>query len=187
MNDWGSGSSETLSRSADWLSADLYQDRASLSVSLKLFESMSMYRPAELIHSWCAPTIFEHSATKTTDEILKVAAAAVANGTALSIIEAINPDGSTSADRYDRVRPVFGLVAQLEPVLGGARLADVAVYRSFRANFDPSEPVTNLADYGFVGEPGYRSASGVAHRRAATAVGEGLTGEAPALLGDHAA
>ena len=136
VDDWESGSSERLSQTADWLSADLYQDRASLSVSLKLFESMSKHHPAELIQSWCTPTIFEHNATKTSAEIMDTAAAAVSNGTGLSIIEAINPDGTTSVDRYERARPVFEYVAQLEPVLGGDRVADIAIYRSFAGNFD---------------------------------------------------
>ncbi len=174
VNDWGSGSSERLSKTADWLSADLYQDRASLSVSLKLFESMSKHRPAELIQSWCAPTIFEHNGTKTSAEILDAAAAAMSNGTGLSIIEAINPDGSTSSDRYERARPVFEYVAQLEPVLGGDRVADVAIYRSFVGNFDVTESGQRLSDLAFVGEPAYKRAGPIAHRRVATVAGETL-------------
>lgn len=73
------------------VSADSYQDRTTLLVSLKLFESMSRHQLAELIHSWCSPSIFEHSATKSEDEIREVAAATVENGAALSIIEAIKP------------------------------------------------------------------------------------------------
>ena len=172
VNDWGSGSSERLSQTADWLSADLYQDRASLSVSLKLFESMSKHRPAELIQSWCTPTIFEHNATKTSAEIMDAAAAAVSNGTGLSIIEAINPDGTTSVDRYERARPVFEYVAQLEPVLGGDRVADIAIYRSFAGNFDATESGQRLTDMAFVGEPAHKRAGPLAHRRVATTAGE---------------
>jgi Hypothetical glycosyl hydrolase 6 len=172
VDDWGGGASERLSESADWLSADLYQDRASLSVSLKLFERLSRHHPAELIQSWCAPTIFEHSATKTSAEILDSAAAAISNGTALSIIEAINPDGSTSAERYHRARPVLEFVAQLEPILGGDRLADVAIYRSFVANFDPAESGRRLTEVAFLGEPAYRRMKATAHRLVVTSVGE---------------
>jgi hypothetical protein len=174
VNNWASAASDRQAASADWLSADLYQDRATLSVSLKLFSSLSRHHPVELIHSWSAPTIFEHTATKTGPEILSVAASAVSNGAALSIIEAVNPDGSTELYRYRRARPAFALIQELEGVLEGRPVADVALYRSFEANVDLSEWGLPLAEVPFAVEPKGPPGSPPSHWRCLVAAGESL-------------
>ncbi len=69
FGDWWFGGSNELVAATDWLSADTYTSREGLSFALKLSNSLSRTRPAELINTWTAPAIFEHVVTRTADEM----------------------------------------------------------------------------------------------------------------------
>jgi hypothetical protein len=147
FSDWWIGGSNELAAATDWLSADTYTTREGLSFALKLSNSLSAVKPAELINTWTAPAIFEHVVSRTADEMDAVASIAIAHDCALSVIDAVDPTGRIADPNYPMMRAIFADVARLEPHLGGEMLHDVEIYRSFRGAFDEAEsghPVTEL-------------------------------------------
>ena len=174
VHDWWTGASQDLAGHTDWLSADLYQSREGLSYSLKLFNSLSERKPAELINAWTSPTIFEHVVPRTPAEMETIASVAVAHDCALSVIDAVDPSGSMPEANYTAMKPIFERVRDLEPVLGGRMLHDVAIYHSFTAAFDEHETGRSVADLGYPSErpphPTFRSD----HRSASIRAGRAL-------------
>jgi hypothetical protein len=137
--DWWIGGSNELVEAPDWLSADTYTSREGLSFALKLSNSFSRVKPAELINTWTAPAIFEHVVTRTADEMDAVASIAIAHDCALSVIDAVDPLGTIADASYPMMAPIFDEVRRLEPHLGGTMQHEVEIYRSFRAGFDAAE------------------------------------------------
>jgi hypothetical protein len=174
FSDWWIGGSEELAHATDWLSADTYTTREGLSFALKLSNSLSRVKPAELINTWTAPAIFEHVLPRTPDEMDAVASVAIAHDCALSVIDAIDPSGRIADPNYPMMAKIFAEIRELEPHLGGEMLHDIEIYRSFRGNFDPAESGHTVTELGYPDEREEFRTGSRGHRAAAIAAGGAL-------------
>ena len=177
FSDWWIGGSDELAGATDWLSADTYTTREGLSFALKLSNSLSRVKPAELINTWTAPAIFEHVVPRTADELDVVASVAIAHDCALSVIDAIDPSGEIADPNYPVMREIFARVRELEPHLGGAMMHDIEIYRSFAGAFDPAESGHSVTELGYPDEREEFQQDSRGHRIASISAGGALQAE----------
>lgn len=174
FSDWWIGGSDSLAAATDWLSADTYATREGISFALKLSNSLSRVKPAELINTWTAPAIFEHVVPRTPDEQEAVASLAIAHDCALSVIDAVDPSGRIADPNYPIMAGIFERVRELEPQLGGTMLHEVEILRSFRSTFDEAENGRSITDLRCPDEREEFSGSPSAHHAAAISAGGAL-------------
>ena len=177
FSDWWIGGSDDLAAATDWLSADTYTTREGLSFALKLSNRLSRIRPAELINTWTAPAIFEHTVTRTPEEMEIVTSVAIAHDCALSVIDAVDPLGTIADPNYAMMAPIFDRVRRLEPYLGGTMLHDVEIYRSFRGAFDDDESGHSVAELRYPDEREEFTPSRANHRASSILAGGALQAE----------
>jgi hypothetical protein len=165
--DWLFGASTQLAEESDFLSADLYGDRLTLSYSSKLFASLSKNLPFEHLNSWTYPAIHEHVIPRSEAHLEINAFAALMNHGAFGFVGFPDPDGSIHRDYFRRGGKVFQKLALYEAYQGGTFCQDVAIYHSFEALFDLEEngKPAIAARYNF--EPGRPISGPNAHRNTA--------------------
>jgi hypothetical protein len=172
--DWQAGASLEEARASDWLSADLYGDRHVLSFHSKLFYALSQRRPFEYLNAWCYPNIFEHVVTRSPEHIRVVTCATLMNHGAMCIIDAVDPLGTTNAERYRSVGSILHEVEDCTPHLGGRFCQDVAIYYSYDNTFDLAENGQRVTQLAEPRVPNRRLATPPTHRNAARALARTL-------------
>jgi hypothetical protein len=166
-HDWKLGPSVELAEKTDWLSADLYGGKYYLSFMAKLFYGLSGTRPFEQINSWCYPDIFEHSVTRTEDELRANTFSTLINGGAMVFIDAIDPIGTIHKKNYLTLGKIFSEMALFESYAGGKFVQDIGIYFSYDSDFDLAENGNELALAEYTVEPGRMLQGSTSHRSAA--------------------
>ena len=148
---WYYGQSPTMLAACDYTSGDFYGDRSQQRVGTKVLAAFSKKIPYEFMTSRCV-NLYDHTSTKSQDELFASAATTLANGGAYFFIDAINPDGTLHTPTYERLgrvasalKPFKDKVASLKPVIE----ADVALYYSMASHVNQSHnglSVRHLAD-----------------------------------------
>jgi hypothetical protein len=129
---WMYGQTPALARANDVQSGDFYGGRHQHRFGAKVLAAFEKTLPFEFMTSRCV-TLYDHTSTKSDDELLRSCATTLANGGTYLLIDAINPDGTLEPRFYDRVRqiaqqlrPFKDKLAELRPKLQ----ADTALYFS---------------------------------------------------------
>lgn len=138
---WVPGFALSLADEVDFLGGDMYGDRTEQLVVSKLMLNLSKRRPAEFMTSLCV-NLRDHVRLRSPHDLRMKAWAALAHGSAALFIDAVDPDGTVDATRYDLVGEVFAGTAQFEPFAGGEPVEDVAVYHSSESRMSFAEDGT---------------------------------------------
>ncbi len=164
LGDWRFGASIELSRTMDWLCADLYGERYGLSFYAKLFNELSETKPFEHINTWTWPNFLDHTSARTEDQMRMSAFSSVMNHGAMVFIDAVDPVGTIRARNYPLVGRVYDEVAAYEREIGGRFCQDVGIYLSYESCIDLRESGTPVAEYGHNFEPGRKPMGENPHR-----------------------
>lgn len=143
---WGTAQSTGIAAACDYTSGDFYGSRHQHSFVTKVLSALSQNVPFEFMTSRCV-NLWDHTSTKSTEELVCHAALALANGGACFFIDAINPDGTLCSEVYDRlgrvnkaIRPFLESVKETKASL----LADVGLYFSMPSHIDPRDNGVHL-------------------------------------------
>jgi hypothetical protein len=127
LGDWRFGASIDLSRTMDWLCADLYWGRHGLSFYAKLFHELSERKPFEHINSWTWPDYFDHTTARTEDHMRMSSFASFMNNGAMVFLDAVDPAGTVRKRNYPLVGKVYEDLARYEAEMGGRFCQDVGI------------------------------------------------------------
>ncbi len=133
--DWTSGETEAISDLADYAGGDLYGDLYAHSFSAKYFRAVSQNQPFEYMNSRCVK-LYEHTATKSEEELRTEISLTRAHHGASFIIDAIDPVGTMDKRVYDLLGKLFDEQSPLDEYNNGELLADVAVFFDSKTMFD---------------------------------------------------
>jgi hypothetical protein len=129
---WMYGQSHALSLANDVPSGDFYGGKHQQRFGTKVLAAFAKELPFEFMTSRCV-TLYDHTSTKSDDELVRSCATTLANGGTYLLIDAINPDGTLEPHFYQRmkrlaeqIRPFKQRLAQLRPRLQ----ADTGLYFS---------------------------------------------------------
>lgn len=111
LHGWRFGLSSELAAANDYSSGDFYGGKLQQRLGAKVFAAYSRRTPYEFMTSRCV-TLFDHTSTKSDEELYLHAVTTLLNGGAYFFIDAINPDGTLEESFYRRLR---GIVRKLEP------------------------------------------------------------------------
>ena len=164
LGDWRFGASIDLSRTMDWLCADLYWGRHGLSFYAKLFHELSETKPFEHINSWTWPDYFDHTTARTEDHMRMSSFASLMNNGAMVFLDAVDPAGTVRTRNYPLVGKVYEDLARYEGEIRGRFCQDVGIYLSYESCIDLRENGTPVAEYGHNFEPGRKSMGDNPHR-----------------------
>jgi hypothetical protein len=115
---WVPGFALSLADEVDFCGGDMYGDATEQLVVSKLMVNLSKSRPAEFMTSLCV-NLRDHVRLRSADELRMKAWASLAHGAATLFIDAIDPDGTVDAARYDMTGEIFSRTAPYEPFIGG--------------------------------------------------------------------
>jgi len=144
---WGTGVSHALVPHNDFLQGDFYGDAVQGSFVRKLLDELTPNRPCGFETS-LSLALSEHTGRKPEPLLEAKASAAIADNTAFTFIDGIDPIGTLDLQVYDRMGRLFDRLMPFYEHLGGERVADVAVYYSLDSKFDLRDngrPVTQLS------------------------------------------
>lgn len=129
---WHLGQSPGIAAASDYASGDFYGSKFQQRLGVKAMAAFTSKMPYEFMTSRCV-NLYDHTSTKSDDELYCSAATTLANGGACFFIDAINPDGTLVESFYkrlgainERLKPFQRKLAQLRPKL----LADTGLYFS---------------------------------------------------------
>lgn len=129
---WMYGQTHAHSLASDIPSGDFYGGKHQQRFGCKVLASFERNLPFEFMTSRCV-TLYDHTSTKSDDEMICSCATTLANGGTYLLIDAINPDGTLESPFYDRMQhigkglaPFASKLADLKPKL----VADTAIYFS---------------------------------------------------------
>jgi hypothetical protein len=129
---WMYGQTHALATASDIPSGDFYGGKHQHRFGAKVLAAFEKHLPFEFMTSRCV-TLYDHTSTKSDEEMLRSCATTLANGGTYLLIDAINPDGSLEPKFYDRMRsiadalqPFRRKLAELRPKL----VADTGLYFS---------------------------------------------------------
>jgi hypothetical protein len=123
---------------SDYPSGDFYGGRDQQRLGTKVFSAFTTDEPFEFMTSRCV-NLYDHTSTKSSDEMLVSAATTLANGGAYLFIDAINPDGTLEDSVYDKLSAVSSRLEPFKAKLAEHRPrlhSDVGLYFSMRSNID---------------------------------------------------
>ncbi len=133
---WMYGQTHSLSLANDVPSGDFYGGRDQQRFGTKVLAAFEKSLPFEFMTSRCV-TLYDHTSTKSDEELLCSSATTFANGGTHLLIDAINPDGTLEQRFYDRVqriaetlRPFKQKLAELQPKIQ----ADIGLYFSMASH-----------------------------------------------------
>jgi hypothetical protein len=161
---WRLGTTIGLAAANDYLGGDLYGGFAEQSFVCKLYHATTPHRPFEFMTSRCDPDLRDHTSIKSDAALALHAGLALAHGGAFLFIDAIDPIGTLDRRVYEAMGRVFEQSSRYEPWVGGHVAADVAVYFSLDAKFDPADS----------GKPVAAAFGGMPHRAAAMGAAKAL-------------
>jgi hypothetical protein len=132
---WIGGKPVRSFRNDTFLGADLTGGRDQQLFATKLMRAASPQLPAEYMASR-APSLMDHVSVKSETEMTLQALGAVALGSAVLFIDAIDPDGRVDPDVYEQIGRVYRRIEPYEGLMGGEHIEDVGVYFSSDASVD---------------------------------------------------
>ncbi|OHB52892.1 MAG: hypothetical protein A2Y12_03600 [Planctomycetes bacterium GWF2_42_9] len=148
MLGWYLGLDSSFSMASDYASGDFYGGKNQHRLGAKVMSAFSSNVPFEFMTSRCV-NLYDHTSTKSEEELFSSAAITLANGGAFLFIDAINPDGTLEESTYKRLADVNtklnafkSKIESNRPVLVG----DVGLYYSMASYFDPKLNGTNMID-----------------------------------------
>ncbi|MBR4124873.1 MAG: beta-galactosidase trimerization domain-containing protein [Victivallales bacterium] len=132
LHGWFLGQSTGIAEASDYASGDFYGSKLQQRFATKVFDAFTTNPPFEFMTSRCV-TLYDHTSTKSDDELLISALTTLANGGAYFFIDAINPDGTLVENFYQRLgainqklEPYRSAIERLRPRL----TAKVGIYFS---------------------------------------------------------
>ncbi|MBR4676283.1 MAG: beta-galactosidase trimerization domain-containing protein [Victivallales bacterium] len=135
LHGWYMGQSTAIAEASDYSSGDFYGGKLQHRFGAKVFDAFSSHRPFEFMTSRCV-NLYDHTSTKSDDELFFSALTSLANGGAYFFIDAINSDGTLHEPFYHRLqainrklRPYKEVVAQTKVCLD----AMVGIYFSMNS------------------------------------------------------
>lgn len=134
------------SEANDFAGGDFYGGFLQQSFICKLYSSLTKTQPFEYMTSRCYPSLKDHTTLKTKDMLALHAFLALAHNGAFLAIDAIDPDGSLNGEVYRLLGEVFGATKLYEKEVGGALIADVAVYFSMTSKCYPEDNGKHVRD-----------------------------------------
>jgi hypothetical protein len=152
-----------LAEQCDYLGGDLYGDVLQQSFACKLFYNLTRNLPFEYMTSFCYPSLFDHTTTKTKELIESRAFMTLAHNGAFLIIDAIDPIGTLEERKYRMMGDIYRETSKYEKYLGGELCQDVAIYFSFDSKMDFAENGKKVAELlSFMNPPHLDAALGAA-------------------------
>lgn len=148
LHGWMLGQSSGIAAASDYASGDFYGGVLQQRFGVKVFDAYSTRKPFEFMTSRCE-TLYDHTSTKSDDELFLHALTTLANGGAYFFIDAINPDGTLEKAFYERLGK---LSSKLNPfkerikLLRATLRAEVGVYFSMTSCIDESQNRRNLRE-----------------------------------------
>ncbi len=105
LHGWYMGQSTAIAEASDYSSGDFYGGKLQHRFGAKVFDAFSSHRPFEFMTSRCV-NLYDHTSTKSDDELFFSALTSLANGGAYFFIDAINPDGTLHEPFYHRLQAI---------------------------------------------------------------------------------
>lgn len=135
MFDWRLGMHYSITEHCDYASGDFYGPPIQQSVACKIFDSLSLNQPFEIMTSRCVD-LRDHVTTKSASRMEAQAFLAPAHAGAFMFIDAIDPVGTLHRPVYDRIGNALSKLQPYEKFLGGELMAEVGIYVSSESRFD---------------------------------------------------
>jgi hypothetical protein len=139
LHGWTLAQTRGISAASDYTSGDFYGGKFQHRFGAKVMSAHSNEIPFEFMTSRCI-YLFDHTTTKSEDELTVSALTTLAHGGAYLMIDAINPDGSLEPRIYKlfgeltrTLAPYERLIQRENPVLA----ADVGIYFSMSSFVNP--------------------------------------------------
>lgn len=132
LHGWFLGQSTGIAQASDYASGDFYGSKLQQRFGTKVFDAFSTNPPFEFMTSRCV-TLYDHTSTKSDDELYLSALTTLANGGAYFFIDAINPDGTLLEPFYRRLGKLNRLLAPYRETVARLRprlVAQVGIYFS---------------------------------------------------------
>lgn len=149
LHGWLLAQTGAVARASDFTSGDFYGGRHQQRLGCKILAAYSRSMPYEFMTSRCV-TLYDHTSTKSEDELVLHALTTLANGGAPLLIDAINPDGTLNPTVYERLHRVAERIDPFRRALEKHRPepeADCGLYFSPICNVTPGLSGTSLSDY----------------------------------------
>lgn len=148
LHGWRFGQSPELAAEADYSSGDFYGGKLQQRLGVKVFEAFSRRVPYEFMTSRCV-TLFDHTSTKSDEELFLHAVTTLLNGGAYFFIDAINPDGTLEEPFYRRLHEIIRRLEPFKQVIAAHRprsVAETGVYFSMASCVDENCNGMDLRD-----------------------------------------
>jgi len=132
LHGWFLGQSSGIAEASDYASGDFYGGLEQQRFGTKVFAAYSRNIPFEFMTSRCVK-LYDHTTSKSDDELFVHAATTLANGGAYFFIDAINPDGTLCHDTYKTLARVAGRLKPFKKCMqkhNPELLADTGLYFS---------------------------------------------------------
>lgn len=142
---WYSGLRTDFSNLDAFAAGDIYGGRDEQLVVSKIMQHLGRRQPAEFMTTRTSD-LANHVDLKSELTMTVEALGTIAHDGAFLFIDAVDPRGTVNPGVYDRLGGVFGRVAALESELGGAPIADVAIYYSDDSCIFPADSGRPLAE-----------------------------------------
>ena len=132
LHGWFLGQSAGIAEASDYASGDFYGSKLQQRFGTKVFDAFTTNPPFEFMTSRCV-TLYDHTSSKSDDELLLSALTTLANGGAYFFIDAINPDGTLEEPFYQRLGRLNQRLAPYRDIMESLRprlTAQVGIYFS---------------------------------------------------------
>ena len=126
-----------VSKASDFVGGDLYGGIVNHSLACKFFMNITENPPFDYMLSRCKPGLLNHTLTKTYDQLIAEVMLTAAHHGATTVIDAIDPAGTTDSRFYELLGRVFGFHKQYEHWFGGDMVADVGIYFDIKSRNNP--------------------------------------------------
>ncbi len=135
LSGWQCAQPLAAGRLDTYTSADLYGDRFEHLVVTKMAQHLSASQPGELMVS-VGVDLVDHVTLKSAEQLTTEGLAATATGSALIIIDGIEPVGAELPGNFEVIQTAFAAIEPYEPFVGGEPIEDVAIYFSDNSFMD---------------------------------------------------
>ena len=135
LHGWYMGQTTAIAEASDYSSGDFYGGKLQHRFGAKVFDAFTSHRPFEFMTSRCV-NLYDHTSTKSDDELFFSALTSLANGGAYFFIDAISPDGTLHEPFYHRLHAINEKLHPYKDVVAQARAfleAKVGIYFSLNS------------------------------------------------------
>jgi hypothetical protein len=146
---WYFGQSSGIAAVSDHAGGDFYGGKLQQRFAVKAFDAYTKVPPFEFMTSRCV-NLYDHTSTKSDDELFLSALTTLANGGAYLFIDAINPDGTLEPSFYQRLECINSRLAPFRKAvadLQGRISAETAIYFSMASCVDRQLDGVKLTDF----------------------------------------